>query len=211
MVTKINPGLGDYFRRALPDEPLFIILARDPSGPAQIIEWSDRRRKDIMKEFIDNADKLEDDTEFFKSRRRELQQCSEADEIAGRMIAWRAANEGAWRDGAPPRPRLGDIDPALKETVSDALRSSIAQLCLSGTAAISIVEHSVSAWSVGGFAIRRHYFRIQSEAKFERFDGVTQPTLPDFHLTGYDATLGDVFLVYKDPSNIRVQLSIVEA
>lgn len=211
MVSKINPGLGNYYRRALPDEPMFIILGRDPSAPKMLVQWADERRRDIMKELVDNADKLEDDAEFFKDRRRELQQCTEADELAGRMVAWRKQNEGTWRDGAPPRPRLGDIDPALKEAVSDALRSSIAQMCMTGTAAISIVEHAVNAWSVGGFAIRRHYFRIQSEEKFEKLALDQQPTLPDFSLTGYDATLGDVFLVYKDPSNIRVQLSIVEA
>jgi hypothetical protein len=211
MVSKINPGLGNYYRRALPDEPMFIILGRDPSAPKLLVEWADRRRRDIMKDLVDNSDKLEDDSEFFKVRRRELQQCTEADELAGRMVAWRNSNEGAWRDGAPPRPRLGDIDPALKEAVSDALRQSLAQMCMSGTAAISIVEHVVNSWSVGGFAVRRHYFRIQSEEKFEKLAGDNQPTLPDFDLTGYDATLGDVFLVYKDPSNIRVQLSIVEA
>lgn len=37
--TKLNPGAYDCFAQAEPDEPLFVLLARDATAPAIIRAW----------------------------------------------------------------------------------------------------------------------------------------------------------------------------
>lgn len=39
MGTKLNPGKFDAYDKALPDEPMFTLLARDPGAPGAIHEW----------------------------------------------------------------------------------------------------------------------------------------------------------------------------
>lgn len=43
MPTKQNPGLFDCWKVALPDEPIFVILGRDPAGPATLEYWAAQR------------------------------------------------------------------------------------------------------------------------------------------------------------------------
>lgn len=49
MGTKNNPGEFDCYANAAPDEPLFILLARDPMASALVDLWADMRQ-----EFADN-------------------------------------------------------------------------------------------------------------------------------------------------------------
>lgn len=82
MSTKTDPGAHDCYAHALPDEPMFVLLARDPGAPALVEEWAHRR------EFLIN------------SRRRpesDRAKVAEARECAARMRQWRAENDGAWR------------------------------------------------------------------------------------------------------------------
>lgn len=44
MGTKNNPGQFDCYSKALPDEPMFTILARDEDGPNTVEEWAIWRR-----------------------------------------------------------------------------------------------------------------------------------------------------------------------
>ena len=53
MGTKNQPGHYDCYGNAEPDEPMFIVLARDVSAPAVVRDWADRR--ELM---IDNGQKL---------------------------------------------------------------------------------------------------------------------------------------------------------
>lgn len=39
MTTKNNPGQFDCYEKAAPDEPMFILLARDPVAPALVEAW----------------------------------------------------------------------------------------------------------------------------------------------------------------------------
>jgi hypothetical protein len=41
--TKNNPSLYDCYAKALPDEPMFILLARDPIAPDLIRQWAEQR------------------------------------------------------------------------------------------------------------------------------------------------------------------------
>jgi hypothetical protein len=43
MGTKNNPGKFDCYQDAAPDEPMFVLLARDRDAPDLIREWANRR------------------------------------------------------------------------------------------------------------------------------------------------------------------------
>lgn len=47
MGTKINPGKFDCFANALPDEPMFVLLARDASASKLVTDWATIRKKEI--------------------------------------------------------------------------------------------------------------------------------------------------------------------
>jgi hypothetical protein len=40
MGTKLNPGSYDCYAKAAPDEPMFILLARDPLAPILVELWA---------------------------------------------------------------------------------------------------------------------------------------------------------------------------
>lgn len=43
MGTKNNPGKFDCYENAEPDEPMFVLLARDPAAPTLVRNWADHR------------------------------------------------------------------------------------------------------------------------------------------------------------------------
>ncbi len=43
MGTKLNPGKFDCYANAAPDEPMFVLLARDPLAPILVSLWADLR------------------------------------------------------------------------------------------------------------------------------------------------------------------------
>lgn len=56
MSTKSTPGSFRCYEAALPDEPMFVILGRDPAGPATLHFWAQERIKQgKTKEIDDNA------------------------------------------------------------------------------------------------------------------------------------------------------------
>lgn len=99
MSTKTEPGPFDGMARAEPDEPVFTLRAHDPLAPGLVHEWVDRRRKVIREAFA-----REEITEA--KRELELLQCSEAEELAWSMEAWRKGEIGklaeALEEGAAP-------------------------------------------------------------------------------------------------------------
>jgi len=46
MGTKNNPGRFDCYDDADPDEPMFVLLARDPVAPVLVRLWADLRSLD---------------------------------------------------------------------------------------------------------------------------------------------------------------------
>lgn len=44
MATKNNPGQFDCYSAADPDEPMFVLLARDPLAPILVRLWADLRQ-----------------------------------------------------------------------------------------------------------------------------------------------------------------------
>ena len=52
MGTKKDPGVYDCYAKAEPDEPMFVLLARDPIAPALVDRWANRAEaagKDVGK------------------------------------------------------------------------------------------------------------------------------------------------------------------
>lgn len=82
MGTKTNPGKHDCHANALPDEPMFVLLARDPSAPLLIEDWADTRERAI---------------ETGGRPRSDEAMVEEARTCADEMRTWRRANEGKWR------------------------------------------------------------------------------------------------------------------
>lgn len=70
MGTKNNPGTYDCYDNAEPDEPMFILLARDLSAPGLVMQWAAYRE-------AQGADPAK---------------VAEARECAAAMRRWRAAN-----------------------------------------------------------------------------------------------------------------------
>lgn len=73
------------FNRALPDEPMFILLGRDPDAPAAIVQWARERELRINREGREPT-------------KDELDQIMASADDAKAFIQWRAENEGKWRD-----------------------------------------------------------------------------------------------------------------
>jgi hypothetical protein len=48
MGTKLKPAKYDCYNKALPDEPMFVLLARDPQFAKLVREWAQRRTLDIQ-------------------------------------------------------------------------------------------------------------------------------------------------------------------
>lgn len=82
METKKKPASFDCYTNALPDEPIFVLLARDESAPRLVRKWCELR-------FAEMGEGLRS-TE-------ELPQVREAQAVANAMEEWRQANKGEWR------------------------------------------------------------------------------------------------------------------
>lgn len=82
MGTKLNPGKHDCFNNALPDEPMFVLLARDPDFARLIETWAKRREYDIL-----CGERPESDRALL----------IEARNLANDGAHWRKENMGKWR------------------------------------------------------------------------------------------------------------------
>jgi hypothetical protein len=84
MGTKLQELRDGCFARAMDDEPMFVLLSRDPSAPALVRQWADQRTGEVNAGTRPASD---------------MEQILEARGCADRMEAWREANDGAWRNG----------------------------------------------------------------------------------------------------------------
>jgi hypothetical protein len=70
------------FKAALPDEPAFVLLARDPLAPALVRLWAAQRRTAIAEGARPNSD---------------LSQVEAAEREADLMQRWRSDADESWR------------------------------------------------------------------------------------------------------------------
>lgn len=82
MGTKTNPGNFDCYDHALPDEPMFVLLARDPMFNELVKLWARRRGM-----AIDCGERPQSDSAMVN----EAWRCANAGAI------WRRDNNGKWR------------------------------------------------------------------------------------------------------------------
>lgn len=82
MGTKNKPAQFDCYANALPDEPMFILLARDPDFARLVKEWATKRARDI-----DCGERPDTD----------LAMVIEAKQCAAEGAEWRRRNMGKWR------------------------------------------------------------------------------------------------------------------
>ena len=80
--SKLNPGKDDCYTEALPDEPIFVLLARDDSAPELVEAWATRRLSDITKCVRPPEDR---------------EKVTRAVALATKMRHWREERYGAWR------------------------------------------------------------------------------------------------------------------
>lgn len=82
MGTKLNPGKFDCYQNALPDEPMFILLARDPNFYEDVTRWA--RRRGLA---IDCGERPQSDSAMVN----EATECAEDGQL------WRRQANGIWR------------------------------------------------------------------------------------------------------------------
>jgi hypothetical protein len=84
MGTKLHELRDGCFARAMDDEPMLVLLARDLSAPDLAEDWANRREADVT---------------AGRKPASDLGQVEEVRDLAGQMREWREANDGAWRNG----------------------------------------------------------------------------------------------------------------
>ena len=82
MGTKNDPGVFDCYAAALPDEPMFVMLARDPNFQYHVQDWATRRQLAVF-----CGDRPMTDIEMV----------DEAYGCAVKGSNWRRENNGIWR------------------------------------------------------------------------------------------------------------------
>lgn len=132
MGSKINPGEFDCYKNALPDEPMFVLLARDPMAPMLVQNWANARNELIAK----GEKPLED-----RALVEEALQC------AAEMRAWRFNNEGTWRVR-----RDEGVDPTTTDLLKPAGNHGLvdAEICFNSlllVGDVGVAEELVAAWT----------------------------------------------------------------
>lgn len=84
MSTKLKELRDGCFARAMDDEPMFVLLARDTRAAQHVRDWATQRRADIS---------------LGKKPATDMAQVEDAFRTADAMEAWREENDGAWRAG----------------------------------------------------------------------------------------------------------------
>jgi len=71
MGSKRNPGAFDCYSKAEPDEPMFVLLARDKGAPELVRKWArDRRQKGEPEAKIEEAFACADAMEAWRKKNR---------------------------------------------------------------------------------------------------------------------------------------------
>lgn len=83
MGTKEEPGDFDCYHNALPGEPIFVLLARDPDFHRLVMKWARRRSQDVQCGLRPESD---------------MDMVAEAQSCAFKGRKWRKDNNGKWRN-----------------------------------------------------------------------------------------------------------------
>ncbi|HVB68010.1 MAG TPA: hypothetical protein VNE67_09165 [Acetobacteraceae bacterium] len=108
MGTRNNPGEFDCYGRALPDEPLFTLLARDVDYAAVVCEWASRRLHRIARGEAPFSD---------------INLVIEALQTGVQGSDWRGANMGKWRANSRAGGTEADREAAIEPGNIQVLRA----------------------------------------------------------------------------------------
>lgn len=100
MGTKQQPGAFDCYEKAMPDEPMFTLLARDPRAAWAVRAWASTREYDI---------------EVGRAPASDTAAVAEARQCADDMEKWRLENDGTWRQPRLLRMPVGDLPDVLSK------------------------------------------------------------------------------------------------
>jgi hypothetical protein len=91
MATKNKPGRFDCYENAAPDEPMFILLARDGMAPSLVESWAFARELEG-----EDADKVEEARECARSMREWLKKLGKDEKpiTSNGTYIWRAKLQG---------------------------------------------------------------------------------------------------------------------
>lgn len=128
MGTKLNPGAFDCYAKALPDEPFFVLLARDVTAPMVVIEWT-RENPSLAPE-----------------KRNEAMDCAAA------MMRWRNRNPRP-EGGYPKPPATIFVSEQQGRQIYDKLRSKLGITQFTGHS-ITLIREAVSEVLNEGAAVR---------------------------------------------------------
>ncbi len=84
MGTKKTELQDGCFAKAMDDEPMFVLLARDVQAPKRVRDWAIQRKSEIA---------------LGQKPVSDMPMVDEAFETADRMEEWRVERNGAWRNG----------------------------------------------------------------------------------------------------------------
>lgn len=84
MGTKLTELRDGCFHAAMDDEPMFVLLARDPNAPLIVQVWADNREREISEGRRPASD---------------MGKVREARKTAKEMREWRRDHDGEWRTG----------------------------------------------------------------------------------------------------------------
>lgn len=112
MGSKNDPGQFDCYANALPDEPMFVLLARDPLAPFLTQIWAMLRAGNRNEASATFKKLIAAPQSAVYVLNPEPEKAIEASDCALAMAAWRIGNDGAWRKpadddaGDPTKPGL---------------------------------------------------------------------------------------------------------
>ena len=92
MGTKNNPGDFDCYTNAEPDEPMFILLARDPLAPFLVALWVYFRSGDPLKALNMFNHMVQNQALNYTFKRTSEAKLDEANKCAEDMRKWHEAN-----------------------------------------------------------------------------------------------------------------------
>lgn len=95
MGTKANPGEFDCYANAAPDEPMFVLLARDPIAPFLVSIWSSIRMDDIEAAQV-KFNKMIKQCGGKYGRQKDVPKACEALDVMFEMFNYQAKQKGGW-------------------------------------------------------------------------------------------------------------------
>lgn len=94
MGTKATEAANGCYAKALDDEPMFVLLARDTSAPGLVRKWADQRERE------GEPEQVLEGTKWVSPPHPDAAQIAEARYCAAKMEVWRYENDGSWRETA---------------------------------------------------------------------------------------------------------------